>query len=88
MASRYYKGPELLVDLQVYDYSLDMWSLGCMLAGLVRIKRKKKRRRDGQELDKQKAEKEKVSHPKNWGGVRSSSSLLFSHQEFLLVVFC
>ncbi|PHJ24584.1 cmgc ck2 family [Cystoisospora suis] len=35
VASRYYKGPELLVDLQVYDYSLDMWSLGCMLAGLV-----------------------------------------------------
>ena len=28
VASRYYKGPELLVDLQVYDYSLDMWSLG------------------------------------------------------------
>merc|ERR1719240_1325971 len=25
VASRYYKGPELLVDLQLYDYSLDMW---------------------------------------------------------------
>jgi len=35
VASRYYKGPELLVDLQIYDYSLDMWSLGCMLAGIV-----------------------------------------------------
>lgn len=35
VASRYYKGPELLVDLQTYDYSLDMWSLGCMLAGIV-----------------------------------------------------
>ena len=35
VASRYYKGPELLIDLQTYDYSLDMWSLGCMLAGLV-----------------------------------------------------
>merc|ERR1719393_848309 len=35
VASRYYKGPELLVDLQYYDYSLDMWSLGCMLAGMV-----------------------------------------------------
>jgi casein kinase II subunit alpha len=35
VASRYYKGPELLVDLQLYDYSLDMWSLGCMLAGMV-----------------------------------------------------
>eukprot|EP00475_Leptophrys_vorax_P033355 TRINITY_DN5227_c0_g1_i4.p1 TRINITY_DN5227_c0_g1~~TRINITY_DN5227_c0_g1_i4.p1 ORF type:complete len:327 (-),score=25.88 TRINITY_DN5227_c0_g1_i4:282-1262(-) len=35
VASRYFKGPELLVDLQRYDYSLDMWSLGCMLAGMV-----------------------------------------------------
>jgi len=35
VASRYYKGPELLVDYQLYDYSLDMWSLGCMLAGMV-----------------------------------------------------
>jgi len=35
VASRYYKGPELLVDLQHYDYSLDVWSLGCMLAGMV-----------------------------------------------------
>merc|ERR1712036_193398 len=32
---RYYKGPELLVDFQLYDYSLDVWSLGCMLAGMV-----------------------------------------------------
>lgn len=69
VASRYFKGPELLVDLQVrvdtclrggtgdahahhcpnmplsvntlcppmqdYDYSLDMWSLGCMVAAMV-----------------------------------------------------
>lgn len=35
VASRYFKGPELLVDLQDYDYSLDMWSLGCMLAGMI-----------------------------------------------------
>lgn len=34
---RYFKGPELLVDLQDYDYSLDMWSLGCMFAGMVSI---------------------------------------------------
>ncbi|KAG1368585.1 Casein kinase II subunit alpha-4, chloroplastic [Cocos nucifera] len=31
----YFKGPELLVDLQDYDYSLDMWSLGCMFAGMI-----------------------------------------------------
>lgn len=35
VASRYFKGPELLVDNQLYDYSLDMWSLGCMFAGMV-----------------------------------------------------
>lgn len=35
VASRYFKGPELLVDLQDYDYALDMWSLGCMVAGMV-----------------------------------------------------
>ncbi len=27
---------ELLVDFQEYDYSLDMWSLGCMFASMVR----------------------------------------------------
>lgn len=35
VASRYYKGPELLVDYQTYDYSLDLWSFGVMLAGMV-----------------------------------------------------
>jgi casein kinase II subunit alpha len=35
VASRYFKGPELLVDLQDYDYSLDIWSLGCMFAGMI-----------------------------------------------------
>ena len=32
---RCYKGPELLVDLLDYDYSLDLWSLGCMFAAMV-----------------------------------------------------
>ena len=35
VASRYFKGPELLVDFEQYDYSLDMWSLGCMFAGMI-----------------------------------------------------
>lgn len=35
VASRHYKGPELLVDFQDYDYSLDIWSLGCVLAGML-----------------------------------------------------
>ena len=35
VASRYFKGPELLVDLQDYDYALDLWSLGCMFAAMI-----------------------------------------------------
>ena len=35
VSSRYFKGPELLADYQEYDYSLDMWSFGCMLASMV-----------------------------------------------------
>jgi len=35
VASRYFKGPELLTDMKDYDYSLDMWSLGCMFAGMI-----------------------------------------------------
>lgn len=35
VALRYHKGPELLVNLQQYDYSLDLWLVGCMLAAIV-----------------------------------------------------
>jgi casein kinase II subunit alpha len=35
VASRYFKGPELLLDYQFYDYSLDLWSLGCMFASMI-----------------------------------------------------
>ena len=35
VASRHYKGPELLVGYEYYDYSLDMWGVGCCLAGLL-----------------------------------------------------
>ena len=35
VASRYFKAPELLLDYMKYDYSLDMWSLGCMFAGML-----------------------------------------------------
>ncbi|EGR28105.1 hypothetical protein IMG5_182900 [Ichthyophthirius multifiliis] len=35
VASRYFKGPELLVNYQYYDYSLDIWSLGAMFAGII-----------------------------------------------------
>jgi len=35
VASRYFKGPELLVNMRYYDYSLDIWSLGCMFAAMI-----------------------------------------------------
>ncbi|KAH9951096.1 kinase-like protein [Amylocystis lapponica] len=35
VGSRYYKGPELLVEYKKYDYSLDMWSVGCILASMI-----------------------------------------------------
>ena len=33
--SKHYKAPELLVQYTMYDYSLDIWAMGCILAGLV-----------------------------------------------------
>jgi casein kinase II subunit alpha len=36
VSSRYFKGPELLVNYEFYHYSLDIWSLGVMMAGMVR----------------------------------------------------
>lgn len=38
VASRFFKGPELLVDYRMYDYSLDFWSFGSMLASMVFLK--------------------------------------------------
>ncbi|KAF5837823.1 kinase-like domain-containing protein [Dunaliella salina] len=35
VATRFYKGPELLVDIRDYDYSLDVWGVGCMMAALI-----------------------------------------------------
>lgn len=37
VASRYFKGPELLVDYNYYDYSLDVWSTGAMFASMVDV---------------------------------------------------
>lgn len=34
-ATRFYKGPELLLDIRDYDYSLDIWGVGCMLAAFL-----------------------------------------------------
>ncbi len=38
VASRYFKAPELLVGNNYYDYQLDIWSVGCMMAGMMFVK--------------------------------------------------
>ena len=35
VASRYFKAPELLLDYSYYDYGVDMWSVGCIMAGIL-----------------------------------------------------
>ena len=35
VATRFYKGPELLLDVRDYTYALDLWGAGCMLAALL-----------------------------------------------------
>jgi len=35
VASRHYKAPELLLGYEYYDYGIDMWGVGCILAGLL-----------------------------------------------------
>ena len=38
VASLHFKSPELLLNYTVHDYSLDMWSTGCLLAEMVFLK--------------------------------------------------
>jgi casein kinase II subunit alpha len=35
VASRYFKPPEILLGNQYYDYSFDLWSTGCVMAGMM-----------------------------------------------------
>jgi len=35
VCSRYFKAPELLLGHQWYDYGVDMWSVGCVMAGML-----------------------------------------------------
>ena len=35
VSSRPYKGPELLIGFKKYDYSMDIWSVGCMFGGFI-----------------------------------------------------
>ena len=35
VAALFYKAPELLLEYPFYDYSVDIWALGCVLAELI-----------------------------------------------------
>jgi len=35
IGSRYYKAPELFMDYKKYDYSIDMWSVGCLFGAIL-----------------------------------------------------
>ena len=35
MGTKWYKGPELLIGNTLYDYSLDIWAVGCVMAEMV-----------------------------------------------------
>lgn len=35
VASLHYKAPELLLGIRQYDYSMDIWSTGCVFAGII-----------------------------------------------------
>jgi casein kinase II subunit alpha len=35
VASRYYKSPELLVEDRKYNYSMDIWAVGCTFGGMM-----------------------------------------------------
>ena len=38
VATRYYKSPEILLDYEYYDYSLDIWSVGVILLEILTLK--------------------------------------------------
>ena len=35
ITSRYYRAPELIFGNQKYDYAIDLWSAGCVIAELI-----------------------------------------------------
>ena len=35
IGSRYYKAPELLMEYKKYDFSIDMWSVGCLFGAIL-----------------------------------------------------
>ena len=39
VVARWYRAPEVSLVEKQYDHSADMWSLGCMVAGIVSVTR-------------------------------------------------
>jgi len=35
VSTGHYKGPELLLNYNLYDYSVDIWSVGCIFAAML-----------------------------------------------------
>ncbi|CAD8136472.1 unnamed protein product [Paramecium pentaurelia] len=35
VASRYFKSPEILLDIRQYHHSIDSWGVGCLMAGMI-----------------------------------------------------
>lgn len=35
VVSRYYRAPELILSCKTYDFSIDIWSIGCILFELL-----------------------------------------------------
>ena len=35
VVSRYYRAPELVLGSHLYDFSIDIWSVGCIIFELV-----------------------------------------------------
>lgn len=35
VSSRPYKSPEILLNYQKYDFSMDIWSLGCIMGSMI-----------------------------------------------------
>ena len=38
VATRWYRAPEIMLNAKGYTNAIDMWSVGCILADMVRIK--------------------------------------------------
>jgi casein kinase II subunit alpha len=35
MGTRHFRAPELLIHYRFYDYAVDVWAVGCVMAELV-----------------------------------------------------